>query len=73
LEDHGHGVGAHRQQKLKSNLNVGAKYDSDSDDDEGFRNDIEQEVSTFKRGMREKYETAINSYAPETEFFKKNF
>ena len=68
--------GGHRL-KGRSNLNINTKTagnkKQESDDDSLFDDDFGGEVPTYKKAVREQYERAINNYAQDSEFYKKNF
>ena len=74
------GGGTGGRLKGKSNNNLGAnkvtseeqKIESDADESM-FDDDFGGEVPTYKKAMREQYEKAINNYAQDSEFYKKNF
>ena len=79
----GGGVTKQQNQKLKgrSNMNLAAKAaggtsanrQQESDEDSMFDDDFGGEVPTYKKAIREQYERAINNYAQDSEFYKKNF
>ena len=78
LKVHNNTTGANRL-KGRSNMNLANKNagttlkKSESDDDSLFDDDFGGEVPTYKKAIREQYERAINNYAQDSEFYKKNF
>lgn len=62
--------------KGKSGFSVGKKSGGagiDSDADSNFDENFNGEAPTYKKAIREQYEKAINNYAQDSEFYKKNF
>ena len=45
----------------------------DSDEDSVFDENFAGEAPTYKKAIRDQYERAINNYAQDSEFYKKNF
>ena len=76
LEDANNG-GVQNQGRLKgkSGFSVGRRSGTgiDSDEDSNFDENFNGEAPTYKKAIREQYEKAINSYAQDSEFYKKNF
>lgn len=58
-------------------MNLGSKgvtsKKQESDDDSLFDDDFGGEVPTYKKAIRDQYERAINNYAQDSDFYKKNF
>jgi len=80
------GAGIKQVNKVKprrSNMNLlggkgagavgGTKREKESDEDSMFDDDFGGEVPTYKKAIRDQYERAINNYAQDSEFYKKNF
>ena len=75
LEDQNNGIPHQGRLKGKSGFSLGKRSGTgvDSDADSNFDENFNGEAPTYKKAIREQYEKAINNYAQDSEFYKKNF